>query len=405
MRGPILVGGTARRVLPVPLTSFVGREAELARVAELLAGTRLLTLTGAGGGGKTRLALETARATAPYPDGVWFVELAPLAHPHLLPGAAAAALRVPEESGEVFLATLASAIGSRRTLLVLDNCEHLVDACAHLADALLRACPRLTILATSREPLNVAGETTWHVPSLALDDPGGAPPDARAPSEAVRLFVDRARAVRPDFVLTAAAAPVVAQICRFDGLPLAIELAAARSRLLAPEEIAARLDDRFRLLVGGNRAARPRHQTLRALVDWSYDLLSPGALPPDRGSPSSPATGSSGAVAAVCATPPLGPADLLDLLGALVGKSLVVAEEQPDGTIRFRLLETVRYYAAEKLDDADRRLTFPWTPSAASSSSSRNEGINDDRFGHDAAPLGGGHHPPHRRDVPLDADP
>ena len=212
---------------------------------------------------------------AAYPDGVWFVGLAPLADAALAPHAIAAVLGVREQAGAPILETTQEALRARRLLLVLDNCEHLVDACARVAEALLHACPRVTILATSREPLNIAGETVWPVPPLSVP----APTESRSPDEllgyeAIRLFVERAGAALPAFTLTDRNAAAAVAICtRLDGLPLAIELAAARVRLLGPEQLAARLGDRFRLLTGGARTALPRHQTLRALVDWSYGLL------------------------------------------------------------------------------------------------------------------------------------
>ena len=249
--------------LPFPLTRLVGRDDELAAIEKALAATRLLTLTGTGGVGKTRLALAAAAdATGEYPDGVYLVELAPLADPDLLDQHVLAALGLREEAGQSPAATLAGHLRARHALLVLDNCEHLVGPAAALAEGLLRSCPRLTVLATSREPLGVPGEATWRVPSLSAVG-------------ATALFCERAQAVRPDFTVSVEAAPALAQLCRrLDNIPLAIELAAARTSALSVEEIAARLDDRFRLLSGGARTAVPRQQTLRAMVDWTYDALS-----------------------------------------------------------------------------------------------------------------------------------
>src|SRR5262245_32041588 len=270
--------------LPLQLTSFVGRERELAAVHGLLAGHRLVTLTGPGGTGKTRLAQQAAaEALVPaagrpgFADGVWLVELAALADPALVPQAVAAAVGVREDPGRPLLATLTDALRHRRLLLLLDNCEHLLDACARLADALLRACPHLTVLASSREALGLAGETIWRVPSLAVPAvPTGrplSPPEALTRYAAVALFVDRAQAVQPSFRMTDRNAPAVAAICqRLDGIPLAIELAAARVRALAVEPLLVRLEDRFRLLTGGSRTALERHQTLQAAVDWSHAL-------------------------------------------------------------------------------------------------------------------------------------
>ncbi|MGH2353954.1 MAG: ATP-binding protein, partial [Chloroflexota bacterium] len=264
--------------LPAQLSSFVGREREIAEVTHLLAGgARLVTLTGPGGAGKTRLALEVAARLLPtVPDGVWLVDLAPLTDAALAPLAVASAAGIQEESRSPPLETLRRALRERRVLSVLDNCEHLIDACASLVEAVLSACPAVQVLATSREVLRVAGETVWRVPALAVPPLAPAlPADALARYEAVRLFLERARAVQPRFGLTAANAPAVAQLCRrLDGMPLAIELAAARTRVLSVDELLARLEDRFRLLTGGGRTALPRQETLRAAVEWSYDLLS-----------------------------------------------------------------------------------------------------------------------------------
>ncbi|HMA35909.1 MAG TPA: adenylate/guanylate cyclase domain-containing protein, partial [Chloroflexia bacterium] len=260
--------------LPIQLTSFIGRDREMVDVARRLVSNRLLTLVGTGGTGKTRLSLQVAAELLDlFPDGVWLVELAPLTDAALLPYTVAAVLSVREEPGQPLPTTLTHALRAKDLLLVLDNCEHLLAACAALARSLLESCPTLRILASSREPLGVGGETLFRVPSLGVP-PDLADPAILAQSEAVRLFVDRATAVQSTFRLTAANAPAVVQICRrLDGIPLALELAAARVKVLTVDQIAARLDDRFRLLTGGSRTALPRQQTLRALVDWSWDLL------------------------------------------------------------------------------------------------------------------------------------
>ena len=337
--------------LPLQVTSFVGRERELAEVVRLLATERLVTLTGPGGTGKTRLALQAAAEVVDgHPDGVWLVELAALADPDLVPQAVAVAVGVPEEPGRPLLSTLAAVLPPRRLLLVLDNCEHLVEACARLAAALLRTCPHVHLLATSREALGIAGELVWPVPPLSLPPPGADAPEAVAQADAARLFVRRARATQPRFALSAQNAATVARLCRrLDGLPLALELAAARVRALSVAEVLERLDDRFRLLTGGGRTAPPRHQTLRALVAWSYDLLdAPARRLFDR---LGVFAGSFTLAAAerVGAGEGLAAAEVLDALTRLVDQSLVQPEPGPDGVGRYRLLETVRAYGRAKL--------------------------------------------------------
>ncbi len=332
--------------LPVQLTSFIGREQEMAEVKDLLTTTHLLTLTGPGGTGKTRLSLQVAAEVLDvFPDGAWLVELAPLADPALLPQAVASTLGVREQPGRLLVETLLDYLRAKTLLLMLDNCEHLIEACAQLATTLLRACTRLRIVASSREALGVAGETAYRVPSLSLPDTQRATPDALQHSEAARLFGERALAAQPRFGITSANAPAIAQICRrLDGIPLALELAAARVKLFSAEQIANRLDDSFRLLTGGSRTALPRQQTLRALIDWSYDLLPE----PERAALRRFAVFAGGwtfeAAEAVIG------AEALDLLSHLVDKSLVVAEEHAQaGETRYRLLETIRQYARDKL--------------------------------------------------------
>ncbi len=343
--------------LPSQLSSFIGRTQEVADARRLLAGTRLLTLTGTGGAGKTRLALQVAaEVIEEYPGGVWLIDLAPLTDPALLPQAVASVLGIGEEGGErTLVQTLTDALRPKSVLLVWDNCEHLILACARLAETLLRACPGLRLLATSREALEVGGESVLAVSSLALPpgpSAGGraATAEAVAGCDSVRLFVDRAAAALPAFRLSDANAAAVAQVCaRLDGIPLALELAAARVRVLTPEQIAARLDDRFRLLAGGSRTALPRQQTLRALIDWSYDLLPP----PEQALLRRLSVFAGGwpleAAEAVCVGEDVEDWEVLDLLSRLVAKSLVVVEPPEAGRVRYRLLENLRSYARERL--------------------------------------------------------
>jgi len=349
--------------IPLALTSFIGRERELATVKSLLQTTRLLTLTGAGGVGKTRLALQAGRELVPaFADGVWLVELAAVDDTGLVPQAVSAlGLREKPEPGHEMLATLTDQLLSRRLLLILDNCEHVMTACTSLAVHLLQLCPHLTIMATSRETLGIMGlEIPWQVPPLSVPDPNSVPPlDEMREYEAVHLFLERARASLPDFRLTEQNAGTVAQICRrLDGLPLAIELAAARLRGLSLDQIVANLDNRFWLLTGGSKATLPRHQTLQATIDWSYDLLdeqerhlfsrlsvfaSAWTLP---------------AAEEVCSDPDeienpksrIQKSEVLDLLMQLVDKSLVIAETQ-GSEAQYRMLENIRAYARAKLDD------------------------------------------------------
>jgi predicted ATPase/class 3 adenylate cyclase len=338
--------------LPQQVTSFVGRERALAEVKALLAKTRLLTLLGIGGLGKTRLSLQAAvDVMDDYPDGVWFVELAPLSDPLLVPQAVASVLGVKEDAGRPVVDALMNYGKDRQLLLILDNCEHLVQACAELAAALLQAGPAVTILASSREPLHVPGETSYHVPPLAVPDPRDAvTPEALTHFEAVRLFVDRAAAAQPAFAVTSQNAPAVAEVCtRLDGIPLALELAAARVRAMSVEKIAERLSDRFRLLIGGSRTALPRQQTLRALIDWSYDLLSNAERALLRRLAVFAAGWTLEAAEAVGAGGEIDEAMVLDLLTRLVEKSLVGLEAEGD---RYGLLDTVRQYALERLDES-----------------------------------------------------
>jgi len=332
--------------LSAPVTSFVGREREIATVRRLLDHARLVTVTGAGGSGKTRLALQVATdVVGAYPDGVWIVEFAAVADAGRVPQSVASALGARAEAGRSVPA-LADFLHSKNLLLVLDNCEHLVRACAELADSLLRTCPDVRILATSREPLAIQGETTWRVPPLSVPEPAE---QSVVESESVRLFLDRATAIAPDFALTERTCAALVEICRrLDGMPLAIELAAARVDVLSVEQIAARLDDRFRLLSTGRRLGLPRHQTLRGAVDWSFQLLSSREALLWRRLSVFSGGWSLEAAETVCAAAPLTGTEILDLLSGLVHKSLVVAEPHT-AAMRYRLLETLRQYAAEKM--------------------------------------------------------
>jgi predicted ATPase/DNA-binding CsgD family transcriptional regulator len=323
----------------------------MAEVEELLAGTRLLTLTGPGGCGKTRLALAVASDLIErFEEGAWWVELAPLSDPSLVPQTASQALGVREAPGYSFTERLREHLKPKETLLVLDNCEHLVAACAALADALLHACPDLRILATSRQALGITGETAWIVPPLTLPDP--LDPQALEDLgryDAVRLFVERAKSVVSGFELTEGNAPTLARLCqRLDGMPLAIELAAVRTRVLSVEQIAERLDDCFGLLTGGSRTALPHQLTLRATMDWSYDLLGQRERSLFRRLPVFAGGFSLEAAEAVCAGEGIEKRDVLELLSHLADKSLVVVQER-NGEARYRLLETIRQYGREKL--------------------------------------------------------
>lgn len=340
-----------RHNLPLQLNPFIGRGREKAQVKRLLGSTRLLTLTGTGGAGKTRLALEVASAgLEEFRDGVWLVELARLFDPTLVPRAVAAALGVTEQPARPIGAMLLDVLRNKQLLLILDNCEHVIEACAELAEALLRACPGVRLLATSRETLGISGETAWRVPSLSLPDARSGPtPDRLRESEAVQLLEARAQTTDPAFQVTAENAAAVAQVCRrLDGIPLALELAAARLNVLTVEQLAGRLDDRFRLLTGGSRTAMPRQQTLRAAMDWSYELLSEGERRLLRRLAVFAGGWTLEAAEAVCPMDGIEAAEILDLLTRLIAKSLVAVEAQ-SGEARYRLLETVRQYAEDRL--------------------------------------------------------
>jgi predicted ATPase/DNA-binding CsgD family transcriptional regulator len=343
--------------LPLTRTSFVGREREVVEVERALATTRLLTLTGAGGSGKTRLALEVARNLlgASYPDGVWIAELAGLSEGALAPQAVARALGVQEQPGQPLTDTLVEALRDKELLLVVDNCEHLVEAAAELVDVLLTSCPNLRVLATSREGLGVEGEVRWPVPPLSV-------PDVQSPatveelegSESVRLFAQRAAERRPGFTLSPENAQAVAQICRkLDGIPLAIELAAARVGALSAEQISERLEDSLKLLTGGGRTRTPRQRTLRGALEWSHELLSAPEQVLFRRLSVFAGGWTLGAAEVVAPGEGVQEADVLDLLSNLVDKSLIVtAQTTGDGGVRYRMLEPVRHYAQELLEES-----------------------------------------------------
>ncbi len=346
---------THRDNLPYAISSFIGREREIGDVKRLMSSSRLVTLTGAGGSGKTRLALEAARQTMDvYPDGVWFVAFAPLSDPTLVHQTIASAMKVGEDPGRPLIETLCAYLHSKHLLLVFDNCEHLVAECAQAATTLLQTCPQLSILSTSREALRIEGEEQYLVPSLSLPQKGEiTSPDQLEKSEAVRLFVNRVALVQPAFALTPENSGPIAQICqRLDGMPLALELAAARVRTLSLQQIAERLDDRFHLLTTGSRSAPARQQTLAATLDWSYALLENASEHFYNGYQSSRAAG--------CWKPPRRSvqargskqSDVLDLLSRLADKSLVVVDRLESEELRYRLLETIRQYAHEKLEQS-----------------------------------------------------
>ncbi|HET9909356.1 MAG TPA: tetratricopeptide repeat protein, partial [Anaerolineales bacterium] len=341
--------------LPLQVTSFIGREKEMAEVKRLLWDGRLVTLTGPGGTGKTRLSLQIAADFLElYPDGAWLIELAPLADPALLPQTVANVMGIRESSGHPVMSLLTEHLRAKELLLILDNCEHLVEACAHLVDTLLKACPDVLILASSREALGIAGEASFRVPSLSTPDARHLPPfETLTQYEAVQLFIERAEMAMPGFTVTKENASAIAQICyRLDGIPLAIELAAARIQVLRVEQIASRLDNRFRLLTGGSRTALPRHQTLRALIDWSYELLSTserallGRLSVFAGE------WTLEAAEAICIGEGIEADEIMDFLIQLVNKSLVNSDRAHTAEARYHLLETIRQYARDKLLEA-----------------------------------------------------
>ncbi len=341
--------------LPVQLTRFIGREREMAEVKRLLSTTRLLTFTGSGGSGKTRLALQVAAELfEEFPDGVWWVELGALSDQTLVAQTVASTLGVREEPGHPLLVTLTNYLHAKHVLLALDNCEHLIAACAELTEVLLRSCPHTRVLATSREALGINGELTYRVPSLSLPDLQRLPPlDRLIKHDAVRLFSERATFAMPTFTVTLQNAPAVAQVCvRLDGIPLAIEMAAAMVKMLAVEQIAERLDDRFRLLTKGSRTALARHRTLRAAMDWSHDLLSEKERVLFRRLSVFAGGFTLEAAEAICSGDGIEKNEVLHLLTQLADKSLVWVEGE-DGKVRYRLLETVRQYGRDRLRESE----------------------------------------------------
>jgi predicted ATPase/DNA-binding SARP family transcriptional activator len=338
--------------LPVPITSFIGREKEVEEVAKLVGKNRLVTLAGSGGVGKTRLAIQSShKLLDKFKDGVWWIDLVGLSDPALVPQAVAKVLDVREAPGQPLTETLVGEFQTKQVLVVLDNCEHLILACAQLADPLLGGTKYLKILATSREALDILGETVWPVPSLSLPDrQDSVTIKSLSKSESVRLFIERATAMQPQFRLTDQNANAVVQICRrLSGMPLAIELAAARIKMMNVDEIAKRLDDRFSLLTSGNRSALPRQQTLRATIDWSHELLTE----PEKTLFRRLAVFAGGftleAAEATCGEIGMQRGEVLEFLGRLVDKSLVVVDAAESGQTRYRLLETIREYALEKM--------------------------------------------------------
>lgn len=345
--------------LPTQLTSFVGREKELADVRKLLQNTHMLTLIGPGGTGKTRLSIQAASELLDqYPDGIWFVELAPILDPLLVAHTTAIAIGLRDEPQRPVIDMLCDYLHEKKMLLILDNCEHLVDACARMADRILHAAPNTRILGTSREALGIGGEVTYRVPSLGLPDLSDLPSvESLSQYEAVKLFIDRATSAVPTFAVTNDNAPALAQVCHhLDGIPLAIELAAAKIRVLSVEQIARRLDDRFRLLIGGSRTVLERHQTLRAAIDWSYNLLPPAEQVLFHRLSVFVSGWTLEAAESACgdesASSVMRSEDVLNLLEQLIHKSLVFKEEE-HGESRYHMLETIRQYANEKLVESD----------------------------------------------------
>ena len=346
--------------LPVQRSLFIGRDSDLAEVRAALETASVVTLTGVGGVGKTRLALQVAADTVPrYPDGVWFVDLGPVLDAGFVPAAVSTALAIPERRQGTIEDSIVAALRNKRLLVILDNCEQVVDAAATLVDVLVESCPGVRALATSREALEVEGEVTYPVRPLATPPADeGASVEALLENDAIRLFVERARAAKREFVFSGETAPAVTEFCRrLDGIPLAIELAAARLQVMTPAEVLARLDERFRLLTGGRRTVMERHQTLRGAIDWSYALLDSveqlvfGRLAVFAGGFTLEAA------EAVTSGDEVERHDVLGHLASLVAKSMVVTDDTAAGT-RYRLLDTLREYAWERLGRVRRHISY-----------------------------------------------
>src|SRR6266542_3179413 len=366
---------TAKQNLPHQLTSFVGREQEMAQLEELVLSNRLVTLTGAGGAGKTRLAIEVAsRLIDAFPDGVWLVELATLSDPRLVPQATAQALALPKQPTRPVIETLSDYLALKKLLLVLDNAEHLLEGCVQFVDLILRHSPDVAVLVTSCERLAITGELTYRVPSLTVPETSDTlRPETVSRYEGVRLFVERAKLGRPDFDVTTGNASAVASICaRLDGMPLAIELAAPRLRLMSAEELSQRLDRRFALLTDGSRTALPRHRTLRSTIDWSYDLLTDVEQAMLRRVAVFAGGWTLAAAEHVCTGEGIEKSDTIGLLTSLADKNLVITEEH-EGATRYRMLETIRQYALDRLRESDeearwRNRHFAWVLALAEES-------------------------------------
>ena len=345
------VRAAPRSNLPASTTSFIGREREQKEIIDLIANNRLVTLTGAGGIGKTRLSVQVASGLLnDFPNGIWLIELAPLSDPTLVPQAMVSTLGLIDQAGRSALNVLTDFLQSKRVLLLIDNCEHLIQACAHLAETLLRACPDLHILTTSREALGIAGETVYHVQSLTTPDPLQSTLNTLSQYEAVQLFLERAQSALTGFTLTQENAPAIAQVChQLDGIPLALELAAARIKMMSLEEITSHLNDRFHLLTGGARTALPRHQTLQAMIDWSHDLLSEPERVLWRRLSIFAGGWSLKAAESICGNEGIETHEILDLLTQLLNKSLVIVEHKQGQETRYHMLESIRQYAREKL--------------------------------------------------------